>query len=1150
MLDINKNSDNSLSSAVNSDIKLDSGVSESLNLPNIQLGESGISDIQLVDNSGVAKGCLFTFLGLLLTGGLVLVPILHPLESALKHRHFTYARVLMTFGADINHRDSNGHSYLYNALMNRNYTCARFLLDCSDIDKSEFTPLGLAVMMDNVSEVESLLKDGESPTKKDSYGKIPLQWAIEMNHHECVEALLEHDDAALSDPAGNILYMLKLAEDGHEACAFAIKTKARKAITQSQFMSVNEAYEQGDARAMILYAAAGNNSADHLLSVFERAALAGDVAELKKLLDSEGDYSIRRNLSAAVYWASAAGNVNALKLLLTQANEMGKDLDYKLCPLMAAVRNGHVDVVNHLLNSPRFNRGYKDKKGRNAVYVAAEQGNAEMLELLLLSPLNDNESVDYSGITPLQLAVDHKHEACAEMLRKMGYKEGLTAQQAAYVLNEKNITIATFVRDADSIQEEHVQLAIKAGMNFNASYGSYGYNPLTSAVAKDNRRMFKLLLGIPSVDVNHKDNEGRTALTLAVSNGSKYMVKELLEHKSIDVNKPNGDQMSPLEIALEKKNEDITKMLLNAKGINVKSNSNKNGKSSLDRALESGNLEAADKLLAMGENINNRGSAGDGYVHRYLNNEKVLKFLIQKGANVNLTNSNERTPLHLAIQAGNKKAFDQLMAVKGIDVNKQALDGKTALLMALESNSRYRDDFVNKLLEKNEIDVMLSDNRGENSLTYAVSHGDKRLLSNLLKRKGADVNYADGEGNTLLHTAVGRGDEDCMKVLMDTKGIQLDVGNKAGITPLMVAAQNGYQRFVKMLSNSTSIDMNKADSSGRTALYHAAEKGQTSVVTTLLEDRRVDYDKPDTKGVTPRSIAQKKEHYDCVKAFRNYIDKVPSNYEAQIETYRKEAAENKSSSQFLLALCYYEGKGTAKNLDEACKWFSKAANLNHSYAQYYLGLCYQNGHGVRKNESEAIKWFQKAAEQDQTDAQYMMGMAYLEGKGVGLDRTKAVQWFKKAAQAGCEESQFRLGYCYENGYGVYYDSQEAYSWYKKASDQGHIKATYNVGCHHYKNKNYDMAFVCFVKASEKRLPEAQFNLGDCFYNGYGTLQDRTKAFELYKAAAEQGYAPAQYNVACCYYEGTGVKENEKEAMKWFKKAAQQGHKAAKEFLEN
>lgn len=1154
MLGNDKDSDNSLSSTFDSNLQLKSteipDLSNNLKLPDMSLMTSGIPDVQLVDNSRVAKGCFLTTLVLLLIGGLVLVPIVHPLKSALKHRHYTYARVLMFFGADVNNRDDEGRTYLYNALMNRNYTCARFLLSCSDIDKSEFTPLTLAVLMDDEEEVKSLLNAGEKVTKKDSYGKIPLQWAIEMDHQNCVELLLNHDDEALCDAAGNILYMMRLAENGHEKSAFAIMTKVRKTLTQNQSLSVNEAYEQGDARAMILYAAAGNNSTDNLLSDLECVALAGDVEKLKHLLKTEGDYSISRNLDAAVYWASAAGNVEALKLLLVKANEMGEELNYRLCPLMAAVRHGYTDVVNHLLDSPRLNKSFKDKNGRNALYVAAEQGNEELLELLLLSPLNDNTSVDYNGITPLQLAVDNKHEACAEKLRNMGYKEGLSAQQAAFVLKEKNISLETFVRYAERIQEEHVQLAVKAGMNLNESYGSYGYTPLTSAVAKDNNRMFKMLLKVPSLDVNKRDEEGRTALTLAVSNSSKNMVKALLEHERINVNQANGDQMTALDIALEKRNEEIVNMLLASKGLDVKSNDKGQSKSQLDRAFEGGNLDAAAKLLTMGDNINARGKDGNGYMHRYIGDENVLKFLIKHGANVNLTNSHDRTPLHVAVAEGNKTAVDILLSAKGIDVNMQAHDGKTALMMALESKSQHNNYIVNKLLEKKETNVQITDKKGANALTYAVSHGNKGLLTYLLNRGGADVNYADNEGNSLLHTAVSRGDEECLNVLIHTAGIQLNAKNKAGVTPLMIAAQLGYQRFVKLLSDSKDIDMNMTDASGRTALYHAAENGQASVVTTLLEDRRVNYDISDSKGVTPRSIAQKKEHYECVKVFRNSIDRVPAHYEAKIETYRKEAAENKSSSQFLLALCYYEGKGTAKNLDEAFKWFSKAASLNHSYAQYYLGLCYMNGHGVRKNESEATKWFQKAAEQDQTDAQYMMGMAYLEGKGVSLDRSKAVDWFKKAAQAGCEESQFRLGYCYENGYGVYYDSEEAYSWYKKASDQGHTKATYNVGCYHYKNRNYDLAFVCFVKASEKRLPEAQFNLGDCFYNGYGTLQDHNKAFALYKAAAEQGYAPAQYNVACCYYEGTGVKENEKEAMKWFKKAAQQGHKAAKEFLEN
>ena len=49
-------------------------------------------------------------------------------------------------------------------------------------------------------------------------------------------------------------------------------------------------------------------------------------------------------------------------------------------------------------------------------------------------------------------------------------------------------------------------------------------------------------------------------------------------------------------------------------------------------------------------------------------------------------------------------------------------------------------------------------------------------------------------------------------------------------------------------------------------------------------------------------------------------------------------------------------------------------------------------------------------------------------------------------------------------------------------------------------------------------------------------------------AAEQGHAYAQFNLGNCYYNGLGVVQNYEEARKWYGKAAEQGNAEAKQAL--
>ena len=49
-----------------------------------------------------------------------------------------------------------------------------------------------------------------------------------------------------------------------------------------------------------------------------------------------------------------------------------------------------------------------------------------------------------------------------------------------------------------------------------------------------------------------------------------------------------------------------------------------------------------------------------------------------------------------------------------------------------------------------------------------------------------------------------------------------------------------------------------------------------------------------------------------------------------------------------------------------------------------------------------------------------------------------------------------------------------------------------------------------------------------------------EAFKWYRKAAEQGFAQAQYSLGKCYQEGFGTQKNEAEAEKWLSKARNQG----------
>jgi uncharacterized protein len=96
----------------------------------------------------------------------------------------------------------------------------------------------------------------------------------------------------------------------------------------------------------------------------------------------------------------------------------------------------------------------------------------------------------------------------------------------------------------------------------------------------------------------------------------------------------------------------------------------------------------------------------------------------------------------------------------------------------------------------------------------------------------------------------------------------------------------------------------------------------------------------------------------------------------------------------------------------------------------------------------------------------------------------------------------------------------------------------------YKRQDYKTAYKLFLQLAEQGVIEAQYNLGQMYYEGQGVPQDYQEAVRLYRLSAEQGYAKAQYNLGVMYDEGRGVPQDYQEAVRLYRLSAEQGHASA------
>ena len=79
----------------------------------------------------------------------------------------------------------------------------------------------------------------------------------------------------------------------------------------------------------------------------------------------------------------------------------------------------------------------------------------------------------------------------------------------------------------------------------------------------------------------------------------------------------------------------------------------------------------------------------------------------------------------------------------------------------------------------------------------------------------------------------------------------------------------------------------------------------------------------------------------------------------------------------------------------------------------------------------------------------------------------------------------------------------------------------------------DRAMIQYRDAAERGNAEAQFYLGEAYYEGSAVKQSYSNAVRWWQMAAEQGHAAAQHQLGCAYSEGEGVQKNTVIAHMWY-----------------
>jgi ankyrin repeat protein len=177
-------------------------------------------------------------------------------------------------------------------------------------------------------------------------------------------------------------------------------------------------------------------------------------------------------------------------------------------------------------------------------------------------------------------------------------------------------------------------------------------------------------------------------------------------------------------------------------------------------------------------------------------NEAVVELLLKYGANPNIQNKNEWTPLMYAADKRHKNIAEMLLKHYANPNNQSREGGTVALHLAILNT----DEDIVKLLLKNKADPNVKDSSGWTSLMKAVESKHTGIAESLLNY-GVKINEQEKRGNTALHQAVSKKDEKMVKRLLEEPKTNPNIQNKDGWTPLILSAEYGYPEITKELIN-------------------------------------------------------------------------------------------------------------------------------------------------------------------------------------------------------------------------------------------------------------------------------------------------------------------------------------------------------------
>lgn len=324
-----------------------------------------------------------------------------PLLAAAAMGHMRTVSRLLFWGAAVDAIDCEGRTALCLAAARGSTEVVRALLD-RGLDENHkddlgWTPLHAAACEGHRAVCAALTERGSMARvgEMDIEGRTPLILAAQEGHWSTVRLLLDR-----RSPIDHRAY------DGHSALSAALLESHAEVAELLMRRGADTDVRDAEGRPL-LYLLVLENRLEMAMLLIEKGGVPLESR------DSEG--------RTAIHVASWQGCVEMVDLLLKHgANPNAQDTEGRP-PMHSVAWTGHAEVGCCLLGASGVNIDLACHQGATALSIAAQEGHANIVAMLLERGANPNH-MDKYGRSPVKVAGKHRHFNIVRLLENYGAK--------------------------------------------------------------------------------------------------------------------------------------------------------------------------------------------------------------------------------------------------------------------------------------------------------------------------------------------------------------------------------------------------------------------------------------------------------------------------------------------------------------------------------------------------------------------------------------------------------------------------------------------------------------------------------------------------------------------------------------------------------